>query len=431
MLIVAKFRNIADNQLVRNFTKLFAGSAAAKIIAFANMPVISRLVSPEQFGQFSIFTSVMLLVTPLLAMRYIDAVPIPKSGRLSVQVSILAAVLILFNASLLFFVSCVWVDSITEFYSFVDITFLFLLYCAVLFLAISELLSLWAVRMRNYGVIARAQVFQSLAGALVKVFLSYLAYPLSLLFGQLSQNFAGLVAFLKSRDSILKKYKLIFSFRLMRGAFIRFSQYPKFRLPSQLMLAFTQALPVLAVGKIYGQAEAGQLGLAFSVVTVPVMMVVENVRKLYYGEAVRLGAGRASELLALTLSILMKMVLVALPICLMMYFLSETIFVYVFGEDWLLAGKLASIYSLYVFFLFVTGAFLDLLNVLDRQKIFLMVNAMRLVFVSMSFLFVAKDASLLFAMTTFVSLVSVLNFMLLAYLITSLLWLRKNQLLLM
>ena len=133
MLIVAKFRNIADNQLVRNFTKLFAGSAAAKIIAFANMPVISRLVSPEQFGQFSIFTSAMLLVTPLLAMRYIDAVPIPKSGRLSVQVSILAAILILFNASLLFFVSCVWVDSITEFYSFVDINFLFLLYCCLLY----------------------------------------------------------------------------------------------------------------------------------------------------------------------------------------------------------------------------------------------------------------------------------------------------------
>ena len=213
----------------------------------------------------------------------------------------------------------------------------------------------------------------------------------------------------------------------MRGVFIRFLQYPKFRLPSQLMLAFTQALPVLAVGKIYGQAEAGQLGLAFSVVTVPVMMVVENVRKLYYGEAVRLGAGRASELLALTLSILMKMVLLALPICLMMYFLSEPVFVYVFGEDWLLAGKLASIYSLYVFFLFVTGAFLDLLNVLDKQKIFLMVNAVRLIFVSISFLFIAKDTNLLFTMTMFVSLMSVLNFMLLAYFIAYLLWLRKKS----
>lgn len=426
-MLIRKLHISFENRLLRNFSKLFVGSAIAKLLSFMAIPVITRLVSPEEFGEFSIFTSIMLLLAPLIALRYLDAIPIPKSGRLAAQVVILAMVLAVANATSLLFIGYLCIDYLTTLYLFVDFKILIFLYFAVLMLAMCEILSLWSVRMRSYGLIARVQILQSTAGALGKILFSFFGAPFALIYGQLLQNIVGVIVFLTAKNSVQSKYRLRLSFKLMRVAFVKYSQYPKFRLPSQFMLAFSQALPVLAVGKIYGQAEAGQLGLAFSVITVPVLMVVDNMRKLYYGEAARLGRDKPKELLSLTYSVLAKMVLVALPVCISMYFFSIPIFAFVFGQEWSLAGELASLYSVHVFFIFASGVFIDLLNVLDRQKIFLLINSARSLFVILSFVFFANFSDLIAVVKSYIFSISMLNFFLLLYLLRSLSVMSKNK----
>lgn len=403
-MLVTVYNRALASPLMRNFIKLFAGTAAAKALGFLSMPVIARLVTPEDFGEFSVFTAVVSVVAPLLALRYVDAIPIPKSASRATQLLTLALLLIAINASLLLAAAWLLLDVIAGIYPFIDWRFLLLVYFAVVALAAYEALNLWAVRVRNYGVIARTQVSQALSGAISKVVLSYFAIPMGLMLGQVAQNFTGITSLLKTQYAPYQKHRVKVARRLLVGGAKNYSQYPKFRLASQMLLVVTQALPVLAVSKIYGQAEAGQLGLAFAVVSAPVMMVVGNMRKLYYGEAASIGACRTKKLRDLTLLLMSKMVLVAITISAFLFFFSEYIFVVIFGEPWKIAGAMAKAFSLYVFSLVVAGVFVDLLNILNRQKLFLMVNFCRLLVVILVFFWrpvSALDAIIVYSFAMF------------------------------
>jgi O-antigen/teichoic acid export membrane protein len=394
-MFVRLYNKALASPLMRNFAKLFAGTAAAKAVGFLAMPIIARLVTPEEFGEFSVFTAVVSVVAPLLGLRYVDAIPIPKSTSRATQLLTLALLLISVNATLLLVTAWLLLDVIAKNYAFIDVRFLLLAYLAVIGLAIYEALNLWAVRVRNYSVIARTQVGQALVGALSKVALSYFAIPMGLMIGQVTQNLTGITSFIRAHRAPYKKYRFRISGRLLKQASSRYTQYPKYRLASQMVLVITQALPVLAVGKIYGQSEAGQLGLAFAVVSAPVSMIVGNVRKLYYGEVAKIGASRIVELRSLTIRLMVKMTAVASIGCIAMYFLSERIFTFVFGAQWQISGQICSLYSLYILSQFVVGPFVDLLNVLDRQKLFLIINIFRFVLVAFLFLVLAPRVELL------------------------------------
>lgn len=370
-------RRAFDNPLMRNFAKLFAGTAAAKMLGFLAMPLIARLVTPEDFGEFSVFTAMVSVIAPLLALRYVDAIPIPKSASRATQLLTLALLLITINATVLLAAAWLLLDVIVNIYPFVDWCFLLLVYFAVVALSIFEALNLWAVRTRNYGVIARTQVSQALAGAISKVVLSYFAIPMGLMLGQVVQNLTGISSLLKTQSAPFQNYRVKVAARLLRGAAKDYSQYPKYRLASQMLLVITQALPVLAVSKIYGQAEAGQLGLAFAVVSAPVMMVVGNVRKLYYGEAANLGVGSPKELYGLTFRVAAKMVCIAIPGCMILFLFGESLFELAFGDRWSLGGRVAELYSMAILGLFVSGAFSDLPNILQRQECYLIINLIR------------------------------------------------------
>lgn len=162
-----------------------------------------------------------------------------------------------------------------------------------------------------------------------------------------------------------------------------------------MLLVMTQAIPILSVGHIYGQAAAGQLGLAFSMVSVPALLVVGNVRKLYYGEAAKYGAARLVELRSLTLNLMFKMAIVSVPSCLLLYFFAEELFSVFLGDEWRLAGRICSLYSLYVMSQFIVGPTVDLLNVLNLQKQFLAINFARFVVVVMVFLVVGTKVAML------------------------------------
>lgn len=367
-----------NTSLMRNFAKLFASSVAAKAIGFLAMPIIARLVSPANFGEFSIFSAVISVVAPLLALRYVDAIPISKSTSRATQLLTFVLILIFVNATFLLVLGVFLLKFIVSIYPFINVQFLLLLYCVAVALATFEALNLWAVRTGNYSVIARTQISQALAGAISKVTFSYFSLPMGLMLGQFVQNITGISSLLKMPNAPFQRYNLKMVFRLFKNSASRYSQYPKYRLASQVLLVISQALPVLAVGKIYGQSEAGQLGLAFSVITVPVMIVVNNMRKLYYGEAIKISSSK-NKLRKFTIDVMLKMACVSLPGCVLMFFFAEYAFVTVLGEEWRLAGKIAEIYSIYIFSLFFSGAVIDLFNIINKQALFLVTNFLRLI----------------------------------------------------
>ncbi|KPZ51752.1 lipopolysaccharide biosynthesis protein [Pseudoalteromonas sp. P1-25] len=390
----SKKNYLTTNKLLSNFFKLFAGTTIAKLVSFLVVPALSRLLTPEEFGEYSVFMAVVTVVAPLLALRYVDAIPIPRSGSKAQSILILSLALIFLNGTVALAIAYFFIGKITEIYPFIDKSFLLWIYFTILALSCYEMLNLWAVRVRSFGVIAKTQISQSFTGAVSKLVLAYLSVPMALIVGQTIQNFTGLLALLKNKDAPFKKYKPKFSINILKSSAVEFAQYPKYRLASRALLVVTQAIPVMAISKLYGAEEAGQLGLAFTVVTASVMVIVDNVRKLYFGESSRIGPENLTELKSLTFRLMFKMLLISLLVSSSMYFIGGKVFVVIFGNEWQLAGEIVEIYSLYVFSLFFAGPFVDILNVMNKQKTFLLINFVRFLLVSCLFIILSTNISI-------------------------------------
>ena len=57
---------------------LFSGTAAGQAIQVACIPLLTRLYSPEDFGTFALFVSIVSLLATISALRYEVAILLPR-----------------------------------------------------------------------------------------------------------------------------------------------------------------------------------------------------------------------------------------------------------------------------------------------------------------------------------------------------------------
>ncbi|MBQ2542370.1 MAG: oligosaccharide flippase family protein, partial [Bacteroidales bacterium] len=76
-----EIRKLLNNRILKNVTLLVSGTAIAQIILMLFQLVLRRLYSPEVFGAFSVYMSIVGILVILSTMRYELAVVLPKEDR--------------------------------------------------------------------------------------------------------------------------------------------------------------------------------------------------------------------------------------------------------------------------------------------------------------------------------------------------------------
>ena len=76
-----RFRGLIPHSgILRATLTIVAGSGAAQLIVIATSPIVTRLYSPEDYGIYSVATSVLVLVA-VTCLRYDYAIPLPSDDR--------------------------------------------------------------------------------------------------------------------------------------------------------------------------------------------------------------------------------------------------------------------------------------------------------------------------------------------------------------
>lgn len=80
-MIKRLFKRIEYSEYANSFKILATGTLLSQIILVLTSPFITRLYSPEVFGIFSIFVSIVFVVTPVACGRYDVALVIEKKMK--------------------------------------------------------------------------------------------------------------------------------------------------------------------------------------------------------------------------------------------------------------------------------------------------------------------------------------------------------------
>jgi O-antigen/teichoic acid export membrane protein len=365
----------------KGMATLAVGNGLARIVGLAAIPILTRIYSPEHFGVLSVFTALLLILTPLMTLRYELAVPLPSRDGAAMTLMALATGLIaLMTLTLSVLLWLAGPRLLTMASMEALIPYRWMLMVALTSAGLYEVLLIWAVRRRAYPIIARTQLQQSAVGSIAKVALGLLGMkPVGLLAGQVLGAGAGTWALIRMFRADMKRYWRQVTIQRTWFMLRHYRSFPTYRLPAQLLQIFSSQAPLLLTAAFYDPTTTGQLGLAMMTLALPMNLLGHSTSKAYYAEIAAIGHKRPAEIRVLTSSVIKRLFGLALAPTLILLIFGEKIFALAFGREWALAGEMASLLAIYLLFQFMHAPASHLLSVFQGQRLLLMLNVQRAV----------------------------------------------------
>jgi O-antigen/teichoic acid export membrane protein len=377
----------SSSNVFRGMATLALGSGVARLIGIAAIPILTRLYSPEDYGVLAIFTAMISILAPLLTLRYVLAVPLPRHDGMAFNLLVLSTSLMLVMTLLISLLLWAFGERLLALFSMEVLTpWWWLISLGLLAAATYEMLTLWATRRRNYRVIARTRVWQSTTGSLVKIGLGLLALkPGGLLIGQVVAKGGGIGTLLRGFETEFRDNWRFLRWSRMRKAAWRHRGFPFFRVPSQFLLAISYQAPLLFMAVLYDAKTTGQFGLALMALGLPLQLFGRTLAKAFYAEAANLGNKQSAEVRRMAHAVLKRLALFSIPPAIVLFFFGPAFFTLAFGDEWRLAGIFASILAVYMVFQFIQTPVAYIFYLFDGQKKLLILNLQRAVLLLVCF----------------------------------------------
>ena len=359
---------VTEAPFVRNVALLSSAAALSQLIVVLAIPVVTRLYTPDDLGVLTLFLSIVLIAAPLATLRYSVAIPIADTDELADDVLRLCF-LITTGLALAMLPVLFGLQQFTSLFNSAKVAgFTWLIPLVFVFSGFYQALAQWAVRSRDFKLIATTRVTRSFAMVATQLGLGFLGVaPLGLLLGQLANHGSGapriLTRVLNSRSQFFGSFRL----DKVRFAAHRFRRFPLIQTWSQLLLVVAGQLPAIFIASRYGLIQAGLYGFAERMVNLPMALLGESVGQVYYSEVASLWRTAPDKIRAITRGVMTKLASVAVIPTAIILLAGPTMFRIVFGASWTDAGRFAQILAVLGMARLITVPVVNCLNVLELQ----------------------------------------------------------------
>lgn len=375
------------SEFLRHILTLLTGTVAAQLLMLALTPILSRLYSPEAYGLFSLYSSLVATVSVVAALRYDMAIMLPTSDadakvlkrgvtRLIVAVSIVATV-----------VSGVASQPIARMLGKEELgPWLWLAGLSIFTLAELSALTYWLNRKSDYKAIGINRVLQSGGTALAQLALSIGKFSGvgGLIVGTLvGQGAALLTLRAKSKES---RQRLDESDTTVSALFRRYRRMPLLNGPNALVDAIRTNGINLIIGIVYSGSMLGQFYMAWKLLEIPLGLINGALSQVFFQRMARMERG--SMYAFAKSSIIRSAILGVVPFALI-YWLAPWAFPFILGEQWVSAGEIARVLVPWLFMTLITSPISTIFVVTETQHLML-IHAVVYTVVPLSLLYFLK-----------------------------------------
>lgn len=360
---------LPKSEFAKNTLTLMTGTTLAQAIPMFIAPILTRLYTPKDFGVLALYMAIVSICSILASGRYELAIMLPKKDEDAANIAVLSVLIISFVSLIIFLIVFFLNDEITNLLGNPDISgWLYFVPISVLLTGFYQSLNCWSNRRKRYQNIAKSRFFQSSASSFVSLAMSR---------GALVKN--GLVAgFLLGQIvviSILGKViwqedKLMFySARRLKiiALFKKYSDFPKYSLPTGLLDVVSMNAPLLFISKFYETSTVGYYSFTYRLLQVPMSIIGSSISQVFYQRFSEL-QGNSFEQKKLLIATWKKLFFIGFLPFATLLFKGPDIFGYIFGRNWIEAGRFASILSVMLFFVFISSPTSSAFTVLRMQK---------------------------------------------------------------
>lgn len=389
--MINRIKNFIANNMKSKFARgvlmISSGTAVAQVLGILLTPIITRIYLPDEYGLLAIYTAI-LVVLSLGSFSYELGIPISKDddraiNLLTLCIIVLTTYVIVISSLLLF--SGEWFLNLFE--SSELYNYRFFIPIGVFFSGLFQIFRQWAFRDKNFKGISQATINQSLVGNTSKIALGLAGLgAVGLIIGRILTVGMGIATltkgFFNKQENITKRI----SRKLIVWNLKRYKSFPIYHTPTKFLLKIGQQIPILFMTSLYGVTISGLYGLAANIVMQPMNLIGDSVGDVFYSEAASIGQNNPYRIKNLSKKLIKKLAFIGLlPVIVLVLFGTE-LFVLVFGDNWLEAGSYARILSLLLYSRFIFVPVSRVFTVFEKQKERLILNIVRIVLITSSYL---------------------------------------------
>lgn len=376
---------ILSGRFVRDVVVLAGGTAIAQVVAVLVSPLLTRLYTPEDFGVLATYAALLGILTPVAALKYNVAIPLPRSrtaaaNLLVASLTSVAMVTVVATAA----IGLLQVAIPGQAGLFALGLWIWLLPLGLMGGGVYAALMFWSIRKKGYRLIARTKLSQAVGKTGIQLALGLLNLaPGGLLLGHLTGQTAGVGTFARRLWSDDRRLLRNVTRKRVLAMVRRYRGFAAMGSGAGLLNSGGMYLAPLLLVTFYGPGTAGLFALAERMVKVPVGLVSVSVGQVYFGELSR-SVDQPRRLRAMLFKISGRLALLGLVPALALGAFGEPLFAFVFGGEWAEAGRFAQVLALSMFFSFVMMPAAQNLNALERQDLVMTWSALRLAAVVVS-----------------------------------------------
>lgn len=381
---IAGLGRLRKDRFLRRAALLSSGVAAGQLFYMLVLPLVTRLYTPDDFGLFSVLSTIAGILGAAITLRYELAVPVCTDDRAAadtVVLTMLVTTTLVGGLGIL-----VWLLG-PVLAAWIGMPRLAPLLWALLPLLLAwgcmMALSYWSIRQGRFRANALNKALHFLVQGLGQLgFGATVGGAAGLTFGYVAVYVARTTHFLGILSA--SDWRQLLDARLgriWRQARL-YWRYAAFSTPSSVMQATVQFLPVVFVAMLYGPTLAGLFALAQRLLDVPVRLLSGATGEAYLGEIARLDPPAIYRLFVRTgLRFLVIGLIGMAPLLLA----GPALFAVVFGEPWRLSGAIMQCLIPAALARFTVVPIIQTLYVLGRQDIHLLAAGLNLLALAASF----------------------------------------------
>jgi len=267
---------------------MVGSTAIGHVLLLATLPVIGRLYDPAEIGRLGAFAAFLGTASVATALQYDVMMVSAHSEREAVALfagvcAVTGPVALIASAMLAWLSSQAYLG-----FEILPLNAAFWMFAALVVTQLFFTLRYWVMRDEAFGQIAKVTVLQSGVRAIAPILL----YPLSatwvsLVAAEVVGRCAGLRTLLRGRGRALREAARGLQWTEVARAFRRLPQVPLAGVPSALINASAQYLPLPLVASGFGATAAGYFGVVQRAMQAPIILIGRNVADVFHARVAR------------------------------------------------------------------------------------------------------------------------------------------------